>query len=61
MSSFAFISGNVRRLLSGLDVYGSSDSAGFFLLFYKNGAVVLAPRFSVIFRRLISSGELKEC
>jgi hypothetical protein len=61
LSSFAFISGKVRRLLSGPDAYSNTDSAGLFPLFYKKAAVVLAPKLSVIFRRLIRSVEFKEC
>jgi hypothetical protein len=60
MSSFAFRSGEVRRLLSGLDAYGGTDPAGLFPLFYKKTVVVLAPKLSVIFRRLIKSGEFPE-
>jgi hypothetical protein len=61
MSSYAFRSEEVRRLFSGLDAYGGTDPAGLFPLFYKKAAVVLAPKLSVIVRRLIRSGEFPEC
>jgi hypothetical protein len=61
MSSFAFRSGEVRRLLSGLDAYGGTAPAGLFHFFYKKAAAVLVPKLSVIFRGLIRSGEFPEC
>jgi hypothetical protein len=61
MSSFAFRSGEVRRLISGLDAYAGTDLACLFSLFYKKAAAVLAPKPSIIFRKLIRSGEFPEC
>ena len=42
-----------RRLLLDLDPYGCSDPLGIFPLFLKRTADVLAPRLSVVFRRLV--------
>ena len=56
LTSFAFKSSEVRRLLLDLDPYGGSDPLGMFPLFLKRTADVLAPRLSVVFRRLVRLG-----
>ena len=43
LTSFAFRSSEVRRLLLDLDPYGGSDPLGMFPLFLKRTADVLAP------------------
>ena len=43
LTSFAFISSEVRCLLLDLDPYGGSDPLGMFPLFLKRTADVLAP------------------
>ena len=43
-----------------LDHHGGTDPFGMFPLF-KRTAVVLAPRFSVVFRRLICLGSFPVC
>ena len=48
LTSFAFRSSEVRRLLLELDPYGGSDPLGMFPLFLKRTADVLAPRLSVL-------------
>jgi len=60
-STFAFRSSEVKKLLLELDSYGGNDPAGMFPLFYKEIADVLAPRLSVVFRRLIRSGSFPLC
>ena len=52
LTSFAFRSSEVRRLLLDFDPYGGSYSLGMFPLFLKITADVLAPRHRVVFRRL---------
>ena len=52
LTSFAFRSSEVRRLLLDLDPYGGSDPLCMFPLFLKRTADVLAPRLNVVFRRL---------
>ena len=43
----------MRRLLLDLDPYGGTDPLGMFPLFLKRTADVMAPRVSVVFRRLV--------
>ena len=43
LTTFAFRSSEVRRLLLDLDPYGSTDPLGMFSLFHKRTADVLAP------------------
>ena len=50
--TFAFRSCEVRRLLLDLDPYGGTDPLGMFPFFLKRTADVMAPRLSVVFRRL---------
>ena len=54
--TFAFRSSEVRRLLLDFDPCGGTDSLGIFPLFLKRTADVLAPRLSVVFRRLLRLG-----
>ena len=44
-----------------LDPYGGSDPLGMFPLFLKRTADVLAPRLSVVFRRLVRLGSFTAC
>ena len=55
-SSFAARAAEVRRLLDGLEGNGGVDPLGFFPLFFKKLSPVLAPKLSIIFRRLIKEG-----
>ena len=52
LTTFAFMSGEVRHLLFELDPYGGTDIFGIFPLFLKR-TYVMAPRLSVVFRRLV--------
>ena len=56
LTSFAFRSSEVRRLLLDLDPYGGYDPLGIFPFFLKRTADVLAPRRSVVFWRLVHLG-----
>ena len=56
LTSFAFMSSEVRGLLLDLDPYGGSDPFGMFPHFLKRTADVLAPHLSVVFRRLVRLG-----
>ena len=59
--TFAFRSSEVKHLLLDLDPYGGTDPLGMFPLFLKRTADVLAPRLSVVFRRLIRLGSFPAC
>ena len=61
LTSFAFRSSEVRHLLLDLDPYGGSDPLGMFPLFLKRTADVLAPRLSVVLRRLVHLGSFPAC
>ena len=54
--TFAFRSREVMRLLLDLDPSGGTDPLGMFPLFLKRTADVMAPRLSVVFRRLVCLG-----
>ena len=56
LTTFAFRSSEVRRLLLDLDPYGGTDPLGMCPLFFKRTADVMAPRLSVVFRRLARLG-----
>ena len=53
LTTFAFRSREVKRLLLDLDSYGGTDALGMFPLFLKKTAVVLALRLAVVFRRIL--------
>ena len=61
LTTFAFRSREVKRLLLELDPYGGTDPTGMFPLFFKESADVLAPRLSIVFRSLIRSGSFPSC
>ena len=61
LTTFAFRSSEVRRLLLGLDPYGGTDPFGMFPLFLKRAADVMAPRLTVVFRRLVRLGSFSAC
>ena len=58
LTTLAFGSSEVRRLLLDLDPYGGTDPLGMFPLLLKRTADVMAPRLSVVFRRLVRLGSL---
>ena len=51
LTTFAFRSQELKRLLLHLDSYGGTDPLGMFPLFLKKTAEVLAPRLTVVFWR----------
>ena len=51
----------MRRLFLVLDSYGGIDPLGMFPLFLKRTADVMAPRLSVVFRRLVRLGSFPAC
>ena len=61
LTFIAFRSSGVRRLLLDLDPYCGSDPLGMFPLFLKITADVLAPRLSVVYRRLVCLGSFPAC
>ena len=56
LTTFAFRSSEVRRLLLDLDPHGGPDPLGMFPLFLKRTPDVMAPRLSEVFRRLVHLG-----
>ena len=60
-NSLAFRTSVLRRLLLDFDSYGGVDPLGVFPLFFKMVADIVAPKLSVIFRRLIRSGLCPVC
>ena len=61
MTTFAFRSSEVSRILLDLDPYGGTDPLGLFRFFITRADDVIAPRPSVVFRRLIRLGSFPAC
>ena len=61
LTTFASRSREVRRLFLDLDPYGGTDPLGMFPLFLKRTADVVAPRLSVVFRRLVRLCSFPHC
>ena len=61
LTTFAFSSSEVRRLLLDLDPYGGTDPLGLFPLFLKRTADVMAPCLSVVFWWLVRLNSLSAC
>ena len=62
LTTFAFRSREVRRLLLDLDPYGGADQLGMSPLFLKKTADVCPPpRLSVVFQRLVRLGSFPPC
>ena len=61
LTTFAFRSSEVRRLLLDLDPYGGTDTLGMLPLFLKRAADVMAHRLSVVFRRLVRLVSFPAC
>ena len=59
--SVAFRASLVKRLLMDLDNFGGSDPYGFFPLFFKMIADLLAPKLATLFRYLLRSGTFPDC
>ena len=56
LTTFAFRSSEVRRLLLDLHPYGGTDTLGMFLLFLKRSADVMVSHLNLVFRRLVRLG-----
>ena len=61
LTTFAFRSREVKRLLLDLDSYGGTDPLGMLPPFLKKAAVVLAPRLTVVFQQLLHLGSFPVC
>ena len=61
LTTFAFRSRELKRLLLNLDSYGGTDPLGMFPLFLQRTAEVLAHRLDVVFRRLLHLGSFPGC
>ena len=61
LNCFAFRSSEVKKLLLDLDSYGSVDPNGIFPLFFIKTAGFMAPKISVVFRKLSRSGSFAPC
>ena len=60
LSTFAFRSRDVRRLLLDLDPYGGADPLGMFFFLIRT-ADVMASRLSLMFRRRVRLGSFLPC
>ena len=61
LTTFAFRSREVRRLLLDLDPYGGIDQLGLFPLFLMRTGHVMAPHFSIVFWWLVCLGSFPAC
>ena len=61
LTTFAFRSSEVRRLLLDLDPYGGTDLLGMLPIFLKRTADVMASRLGVVFRRLVRLVSFPAC
>ena len=56
LTTFAFRSGEVKKLLLELDPYGGAGPDGIFSLFFIKTANYLAPKISTVLRKLVRIG-----
>ena len=61
LTTLAFRSSEVIRLLLDLDPYCGTDPLGMFPLFFQRTADVMSPYLSVVFRRLVRLGSFPAC
>ena len=61
LTTSAFRSSEVRRLLWDLEPYGGTDPLGMFPIFLKRTADIMPPRLSVVFQRLVRLGSFPAC
>ena len=61
LTTFAFRSREVKRLLLDLDPYGDTDPLGMFHLLLKRAADIMAPHLSEVFRRLVRLSSFPAC
>ena len=61
LTTFAFRSGEVKKLLLELDPYGGAGPDGIFPLFFIKTANYLAPKISTVLRKLVRIGGFSMC
>ena len=61
LTTIAFRSREIKKLMLDLDPYGGSGPDGIFPLFFKETADILAPKIAVIFRKLSRAGRFSLC
>ena len=61
LTSVAFRSKEIEKLLLDLDSYGGAGPDGIFPLFFKKSYKVLSPKLSVIFRKESRAGAFSSC
>ena len=61
LTTFAFRSGEVKKLLLELDPYGGAGLDGIFPLFFIKTANYLAPKISTVFCKLVRIGGFSMC
>ena len=61
LAGFAFRSGELKKILSGLDSYGGTDPSGVFPLVLKKAADVLAGPLASVFRIMLQRGSFPLC
>ena len=61
LTTFAFLSGEVKKLLLELDLYSGIGSDGIFPLFFVKTANYLAPKISIVLHKLVRIGGFSMC
>ena len=61
LTTFAFCSGEVKKLLLELDPYGGTGPDGIFPLFFVKTANYLAPKISTVLLKLVRIGGFRMC
>ena len=61
LTTFAFSSGEVKKLLLELDPYGGAGPDGIFPLFFTKTANCLAPKISTVLCKLVRIGGVSMC
>ena len=56
LTSIAFRSSELKKILANLDAHGGVDPNGLFPSFFKRFSCIFAPKLAVIFRKIIHSG-----
>ena len=61
LTSIAFRSSELKKILANLDAHGGVDPNGLFPSFFKRFSCIFAPKLAVIFRKIIHSGVFPDC
>ena len=61
LTSIAFRSSELKKILDDLDAHGSVDPNGLFPSLFKRFSSILAPKLAVLFRLTIQSGAFPNC